>query len=133
MNPESSYPSLRFLSEWSEIRKGKNRLPHWDANRIACFITFRLADSLPLDLLKNWHVERDQWIKENPRPWDHAAETEFHKRFSKRIDGMLDRGYGSCLLADGRFAKEVSTTLAAKDAQQYFLHSWVIMPNHVHA
>ncbi len=43
----SSYPELKFLSEFAEIGKLRNRLPHWSQDRATCFITFRLGDSIP--------------------------------------------------------------------------------------
>jgi hypothetical protein len=132
MNSNSSYPPLRFLSEWTEIRKSRNHLPHWDAERIACFITFRLADSLPADLLSEWRAERDTWLSHHPKPWPPETEAEYHKRFSTRIDQALDAGHGSCVLGIRENAAFVSDTLFRRDAVDYLLHSWVIMPNHVH-
>ena len=99
MSPDSSYPPLRFLSEWSEIRVSKNRLPHWEVARVACFVTFRLADSLPEDLLSEWRKERAAWLLEHPKPWAPATESEYHKRFSARIDQALDAGQGPACLA----------------------------------
>ncbi len=132
MNSDSGYPPLRFLSEWTEIRKSRNHLPHWDAGRITCFITFRLADSLPADLLAAWRVERDAWLEHHPKPWPPETEAAYHKRFSTRIDQALDAGHGSCLLRAKEAAAFVSDTLTRCDAVDYLLHSWVIMPNHVH-
>lgn len=132
MNPDDAYPPLRFLSEWSEVRISRNRLPHWDSARIACFITFRLADSLPEDLLSAWRIDRDTWLADHPKPWTAETEAEFHKRFSSRIDQALDAGHGSCLLGNRKNAEFVADTLALRDGLDYLLHTWVIMPNHVH-
>jgi hypothetical protein len=93
MNSDPSYPPMGFLSEWTEIRKSRNHLPHWDAERIACFITFRLADSLPADLLSEWRNERDAWLIDHPKPWTSETESAYHKRFSTRIDQALDAGH----------------------------------------
>ena len=130
MNPDSSYPPLRFLSEWMEIRKSRNHLPHWDAERITCFITFRLADSLPADLYPSGAGR--PWLEHHPKPWLPKTEAAYHKRFSTRIDQALDAGHGSSLLRAKEVAAFVSDTLTRCDAVDYLLHSWVIMPNHVH-
>ncbi len=132
MNSDSSHPQLHFLSEWTEIRKSRNHLPHWNAERIACFITFRLADSLPADLLSEWRAERDAWLAHHPKPWSPETEATYHKRFSARIDQALDAGHGSCLLRIRENAAFVSDTLSCRDQAEYLLHSWVVMPNHVH-
>ncbi len=128
----SEYPKLHFLGEASEISKLNNRLPHWQLQNSASFITFRLADSLPSSLLAEWQIERDQWIADHPRPWDSATESEYHRLFSTRLDRALDEGHGSCLLAHDQNAKLLRETLEFRDGKEYLLHSWVIMPNHVH-
>jgi type I restriction enzyme R subunit len=128
-----AYPDLRFLSDESEIRELRNRLPHWQLDQTACFVTFRLNDSLPADVLKNWSKERDLWLAKHPKPWSEATEHEYHKRFATRIDQFLDAGHGSCVLARPECAELLSATLMLRDKLEYLLHSWVIMPNHVHA
>ncbi len=128
----SSYPDLRFLSDFTEIGKFRNRLPHWQQDRVTCFITFRLGDSIPARLLAGWRHDRDEWLRSNPKPWTGESEIEYHKLFSSRIDRWMDEGYGSCLLANPSNACMVSDTLGRCDRTRYHLHSWVIMPNHVH-
>lgn len=133
MNPEPDrYPELKFLSEFSEIENFKNRLPHWHLNRATVFVTFRLGDSIPAKLLTEWKCERDEWLLLHPKPWSAGTETEYHKRFSSRIDHLMDEGHGSCCLAHSEYAEIVSDTLARRDGEEYLLHTWVIMPNHLH-
>jgi len=133
MEPDSSsYPDLKFLNEFTEIEKHRNRLPHWQQMHVACFVTFRLGDSIPSDLLTQWRNDRDAWLLEHPKPWSMEMELAYHRQFSSRIDRWMDEGYGSCLLADSLNAGKVEETLRHKDNADYLLHSWVIMPNHVH-
>ncbi len=128
----SSYPELKFLSEFAEIGKLRNRLPHWSQDRATCFITFRLADSIPARLLAGWRNEREEWLLTHAKPWSLEAEMEYHKRFSMRIDQWMDEGHGSCLLASPVNAEKVAATLDRCDGSRYLIHSRVIMPNHVH-
>jgi hypothetical protein len=128
----SAYPELRFLGELSEIQERRNRLPHWHLQKAACFITYRLADSLPTALLAEWHRERELWLNGNPKPWSPATEMAYHKQFSTRTDRMLDAGHGSCLLAVPEYAGIAAGTLLRRNQADYLLHSHVIMPNHVH-
>jgi putative transposase len=128
----SPYPGLKFLSEFTELHKTHNRLPHWQQDQAAYFLTFRLADSIPADLLRQWRQERDDWTQKHPEPWTPETEAEYHKKFSSRVDRYLDQGYGSCLLRDAENAAIVAAVFRHFDESRYHLHAWVIMPNHVH-
>jgi len=131
-NDSSRYPELKFISDFSKVDKHRNRLPHWSHEQTACFITFRLSDSIPATLLACWRKDRDQWLMEHPKPWSSEIEMEYHKKFSTRIDRWLDEGHGACPLANPINAAMVSDTLGHSDSSRYLIHSAVIMPNHVH-
>ncbi|MFN2501921.1 MAG: transposase [Pyrinomonadaceae bacterium] len=94
-------------------------LPHFHADGLTQFITFRLADSMPQTVLKKW---RD----------DLAASLITDADFRRRIETYLDQNYGSAALKDPRIAKLVQETLLKWDGERYRLFAWVIMPNHVH-
>jgi len=128
----SPYPVLRFLSEFAELHKTHNRLPHWQQDQATYFLTFRLGDSIPADLLRQWRQERDDWTQNHPKPWTLKTETEYHKKFSSRVDRHLDQGHGSCVLRDPANAGIVAGAFRHFDQSRYLLHTWVIMPNHVH-
>jgi putative transposase len=128
----SPYPVLKFLNEFAEIHKTQNHLPHWQQNQATYFLTFRLGDSIPANLLRQWQQERDHWIQNHPKPWSPEAEAEYHKNFSSRIDQHLDQGHGSCLFRDAENAGIVAGAFRHFDQSRYLLHAWVIMPNHVH-
>ena len=130
-NP-SPYPVLRFLSEFAELHKTHNRLPHWQQDQATYFLTFRLGDSIPADLLRQWRQERDDWTRNHPKPWTPETEAEYHKKFSSRVDRHLDQGHGSCMLRDAENTGIVAGAFRHFDQSRYLLHAWVIMPNHVH-
>ena len=94
-------------------------LPHFNVQRSIQFVTFRLADSMPQDLVAKWKSEM-------------AAGQITDVDFRKRIEHYLDRGYGSCYLRINQVATEVKKTLLRWHNDRYKLISWVIMPNHVH-
>jgi menaquinone-specific isochorismate synthase len=52
---------------------------------------------------------------------------------TRRIERLLDRGAGSCLLANPRIARAMSEVLSHFDGSRYELFAWCVMPNHVHA
>jgi len=133
MTPKpTSYPVLKFLSEFAEIHQTRNHLPHWRQDRATYFLTFRLADSIPAMKLNQWREERVQWCLNHPKPWEPDVEEEYHRRFSTAIDRHLDQGHGSCVLRDPMTAEIVAGAFRHFDQHRYLLHSWVIMPNHVH-
>ena len=126
------YPVLRFLDDFSVVHRTRNHLPHWHQDAATCFLTFRLADSIPADNLKKWRMERDLWCTDHPKPWSPETEAEYHNVFSSRIDMHLDQGHGSCLFREEKIAEIVAGAFRHFDQNRYLLHGWVVMPNHVH-
>ncbi len=74
-------------------------------------VTYRLADSLPAAM-----------------PLRHDA-TAAERR---RVDAILDRGLGRCVLKRPEIAVIVVDNWRQFDGLRYRLHAWVVMPNHVH-
>ncbi|QQS40276.1 MAG: transposase [Acidobacteriota bacterium] len=95
-------------------------IPHFEGGEIAQFLTYRLADSMPANVLDRWRKELDSGSE--------ADDT----RFRKRVELYLDRGHGECWLRDPRIAELVEDNLLFHDGKKYDLKSWVVMPNHVH-
>jgi putative transposase len=123
---------MKFYDHLAETRVTRNRLPHWQQDGATYFITYRLADSIPQELIVKWRKDRDIWIAQNPQPWDRETETEYHRLFSSELDRMMDLGHGSCVLRESEVRGLVSGTLLKFDGERYLLHSFVVMPNHVH-
>jgi len=57
---------MRFFNEFIEVRKTGQKLPHWEQPGATYFITWRLDDSIPQELMEKWTRERDEWLLENP-------------------------------------------------------------------
>ena len=128
MNSASSH----FSSMLSQTEVTKHNLPHWGQSGVIVFITFRLADSLPTNLLAQWQAERDEWIAKHPEPWDVIVSQEYAAQFPNRLEEWLDAGHGECLLGDVAHRKIVSSALEYFNGDRYILHSYVVMPNHIH-
>lgn len=105
-----------FPEEW---RKGN--LPHRDKKNLVQFITFRLADSLPKEVLS----EIEQNIKRLP-------EEEYKIEKRKLAEKYLNKGLGSCALQHQEMAQTMMEALQHHDGDKYELLAWSIMPNHVH-
>jgi putative transposase len=123
---------LRFFNPYAGIRHTENRLPHWQQKGAVYFVTFRLADAIPSNLLKQWETERELWLRFHPEPWSQDAEQEYHRRFSGTIERWLDAGHGSCVLRESKHAELVANALQYFDGKRCAQIAWVVMPNHVH-
>ena len=117
------------MQQASQIRGGvptsqyhRSNLPHFEAGEVPQHICFRLADSLPQAVLARWRAE----LASVPTA-KRAAEMR------ERMEAALDQGRGACWLRCPQVAAVVQATLLRFDNVRYLLHTWVIMPNHVHA
>ncbi len=121
-----------FLEKDREIEIHERNLPHWQQDSKCYFVTWRLADSLPAELLSQWKAEADIWLASKSLPLSTEEELEYHRLFSDRIEESLDQGSGSCLLKEPRLADIVENALRHFDGNRYDLNAFVVMPNHVH-
>ncbi len=115
-----------------DIRSGGD-LPHWEQGSVWYFVTFRLADALPAEVVEKITKERELW--KQTHDLDHLTReelAEYHHLFSDRYEALLNAGSGSCVLRDPAIAKIVDEALHHFDGQRYDLDEYVIMPNHVH-
>ena len=124
--------SEHFFSRFAQAEVHTRNLPHWAANKSLIFITYRLADSMPAAKLRAWQVERDEWLRIHPEPWDAATASEYYETFPAKLDEMLDAGYGSCILGREDCRNIVTENLLHFNGERYVLHAFVVMPNHVH-
>jgi putative DNA methylase len=96
-------------------------LPHIDAGETPVALTYRLAGALPASAIE----EMDRQLRALP---EHIRDGE--KR--KRIDAYLDAGHGECVLRHPKIAALAHEPILFHDGSRYRVHSFVIMPNHVH-
>jgi len=96
-------------------------LPHCDHPGLLQSITYRLADSLPADVLARLEEELRLLPPEKRDP---------ERR--RRVENWLDAGHGCCVLRDPRAADCVVGTWRRFAGERYDLIAWVVMPNHVH-
>src|SRR5687768_5402716 len=119
---------LRFFNPYADIRHTENRLPHWQQEGAVYFVTFRLADAVPLRVRSQWENERESWLRVHPEPWNPEIEIEYHKRFSGAIEHWLDAGHGACLLRRRECAEIVAETLRHFEGERVVMISFVVMP-----
>jgi type I restriction enzyme R subunit/putative DNA methylase len=104
--------ALGFLG-WHE----RGFLPHCDFPGLVQFVTFRLADSMPVS-------RRGEW--------EHLLKIEDDREKRTKLEEYLDREVGKCHLRDPRIAKIAEDAMLHFHNERYELLAWCVMPNHVH-
>jgi len=123
---------FKCLSRTVPVEITQQTLPHWVQPGVSYFFTFRMADSVPQELLKEWVRQRAAWLENHPYPWREAEALEYAERFTERMEAWLEEGHGSCALRDPEVRKHVEQALTKFDGVRLDLDCAVIMPNHVH-
>lgn len=115
----------------------RHRLPHIQLTNARYFITFRLANTIPHDVLKQLIEERyreEQLLQRSlPGPAGQDRRYNLHKKYLGRYDAWLDRcADGPDWLKQESVAEIVTKKIQNLDRIRYYLLSYCIMPNHVH-
>ncbi len=146
-NPPRAAPSNRSAGvppavagasrpRFGEVKiRDRGRLPHWEKDSAAYFITFRLADSLPQSILDRIESERQSTMAtaaQLRRPLSSFERRRIQHLSTPVIERFLDSGAGACHLQNFAIAEEVANALRYFDEKRYRLFAWCVMPNHVH-
>ena len=109
-------------------------LPHLKVEGGTYWVTLRLHDSLPQEVLNKLEDERKAWEKQQaakkPAPQERAQ--EWQRLYSKRMQAYLDTGMGACWLKRDDIGGLVANAFRFFEGTRYDLHAWVVMPNHGH-
>jgi putative transposase len=113
-------------------------LPHVKREGASSFVTFRLADSLPAEILMKFEAQRAQRLRRVHQIVNRGLTTtdsaeEINRDFRRRVERYLDKGHGACHLRRFDVAELVTNAVRHFEGQRYVLRDWVVMPNHVHA
>ena len=101
-------------------------LPHVKREGASYFVTFRLADSLPAEILLKFEAERaqrlrrgQQIVKRGLTPTDFAE--EINRDFRRKVERYLDKGHGACHLRRFDVAELVTNAVRHFEGQRYVL------------
>jgi REP element-mobilizing transposase RayT len=120
----------------------QRHLPHWRAPGRCYFVTFRLRDSIPADVLAEMKAEaqaRQKRLAEAahqhggklpPEEW--AAWQDFQQVQMRKLEMILDEGRGECLLRIPQHQKPLVEALHYFEGARCEMLAYTIMPNHVH-
>jgi len=121
-------------------------LPHWRQNGATYFVTFRLADSIPMHVAMAWATEREAWLKawgihpglvEEERRRRYLAIPRVQRRAyelleARRFLSELDKCHGRCELRDPRAREVLVDALHFQHEGRGYCGDYVVMPNHGH-
>lgn len=116
----------------------ERNLPHWRRPGVTYFITFRLNDSLPAEVVEQAKRERDAWEQRILEHHNHLPESlqedfvAWQRRTWRKMETVMDECHGSCILRQPDFRQVVADALLFFEGQRSSMHGFVIMPNHVH-
>jgi putative transposase len=116
----------------------ERNLPHWRQPGVTYFITFRLNDSLPAEVVEQAKRERDEWerrILEHRNLLPESLQEDYiawQRRTWRKMEAVMDECHGSCILRQPDIRQIVADALLFFEGQRSSMHSFVIMPNHVH-
>ncbi|HZN34576.1 MAG TPA: transposase [Pirellulaceae bacterium] len=113
----------------------RGNLPHWYRPGFAHFVTYRLAGSIPNEVLRELRDEYSARLKSRPPAGMDRAEhkAKVHRFMFGKYDRVLDGQAAISWLADARLAQIVRENLYHHHGTKYELLAYCIMPNHVHA
>lgn len=130
---KGDYQYIRYRGDL--IRYEGEYLPHWEVEDGIYFVTFRLKDSIPKDVLVNLR-DRYHGLMSALRSESGVSPGELSRIgfdfFLEDVDQRLDEARGECLLRQERIAQVMARALEFFDGEKYRLFAWCIMPNHVH-
>lgn len=116
------YPGFQGLEEWADRSvRPTFKIPNIG---ILWILVFFVVRTLPRSGRNVDATSSSRLLQQ----WQH----EYRERFTERIEKWLDAGSGDCILQDPEVRTIVEESLRNFCNDRYFLHSYVIMPNHVH-
>lgn len=119
--------------DWDAVERHYGTdLPHYEIPGAVYFVTFRLHDSLPAEVMERLVAARDAFLRDKPLPLSGEQEDELRRMYSYPLECALDGGYGECVLRQPALRERLIEILQRFDGDRYQLGDYAIMPNHVH-
>jgi len=117
------------------LYRNRGYLPHLELTNSTYFVTFRLAGTLPHQVIEQLRTERQSILeiaKKQNRKLNHLEEIRLKYLESTSIQKYLDKGIGDCWLKEPVVSKMVRDSILHFDGSRYTSHAFCIMPNHLH-
>ena len=113
----------------------RRNLPHWYMPGAAHFVTYRLAGTIPVEVLSQLREKREDAIRKKTRGETdgNGRHEQAHKQFFVDYDKYLDQNRDRDWLANPKIAAKLRENLYHHHGKKYYLLAYCFMPNHVHA
>lgn len=115
------------------------KLPHFQPAESTFFVTFRLAGSIPIDVIRrlreNYELVQKGILEQKDLTEKECRELVYaeQKRLFASTDEFLDTNPNEPYwLKRMEVAEIIAESMNYRDGKQYDLHAFTIMPNHVH-
>ncbi len=130
--PFCAFETMKELKQYY-----RRRLPHYQPKDSILFATFRLANSLPKEIIVQLYQERNDREKEIQKETDIEKRAflieDEQKRYFGHFDSYLDRISTDIRWLDNSdIAKLVYDAILFYNTTEYEVIAFCIMPNHVH-
>lgn len=114
----------------------QRHLPHWQPKGAVFFVTTRLKDSLPHEIIEMLRQERaQQKLAIQCLPESERAKQDYldERRYFGKWDAYLDKAkFGPTWLSQPEIAEILKEALHFRDGKVYDLHAYSILSNHTH-
>jgi putative transposase len=114
----------------------RRHLPHWQPQGAVFFVTFRLKNSLPYEVVESLRAERERAkiaLHKLPETERVERNKRDEQRYFERWEEYLDKAeFGPRWLSQPEIAEIVKEALHYRDGKVFDLHAFCIMSNHVH-
>jgi REP element-mobilizing transposase RayT len=114
----------------------RRHLPHWQPRDAVFFVTFRLKNSLPYEVITSLQEERERArvalykLPECERAHQNILDDQHY--FERWEENLNKAHFGPRWLSQPEIARIVQEALHYRDGKVFGLHTYCIMPNHVH-
>jgi REP element-mobilizing transposase RayT len=113
--------------------RSRGYLPHLEIPNSTYFVTLRLSDTLPQNVLDVFRSELKIFHEHKQNQKLCTGEEQRLKYLqTKKIQDYLDAGVGECWLKQPLIAAIVEEAIRHHDGEKYNCHVCCIMPNHLH-
>ena len=116
----------------------RRKLPHWQPEGAMYFITFRLANSLPAQVIWDLEEQRERERQATRLRFSGAQLQDFFYKLDKKYFGHFESWLDRCVeesprwLAEEKVVQIVADELHALDGERYHLIAYCLISNHGH-
>jgi len=132
MDISTPQPGFKAFNPYEAVRIYTRHLPHWRQKGCTYFVTFHLADALPIAVQRSLNKQRRDLLARASA----LEDLEFEKHLQQLMQeeqNHLDLLHGSCWLGNPDILTKAREAMTFHEGTKMDTWCYVIMPNHAHA